>query len=567
MKPLYVWLSLVAIIALFGLFLGYFAVNLPQGDDFDLILHFLTNYLTTASTFVDKCSLLTAQFVEHRLFYTRFVVLMQYLLTGHVSFYLIIFIGNLSLIGILYIVYQQIWRAKLPFHFVIPAALILFQPSYSYDGVLWPAATLAYNSVAFFAILTLHWLSTSKPTHFWLAIGSALLCTYTFGNGMIIWAVGLLILILQKRRKAIAFWIGAIALVLFLYFSQYVHYQTRNNPLSHALEHPVYVLINYFVFIGSALNWSEQWPKSLATDDYWSIVVGFSISCLYLFLLFKLIKASFSKAVADSKTLTRYQLFVIGVLTFIMLTGLLLTTARVHRDDILMHINRYRIHSVVALVVSYLYLIPWLQSKRKGFAIATSLTIFFAFLSYFNFYTIFDFYKRNFLAGQFNWQYNQEWFIYRDTAYWEDASKLVMKGAQKVNTYQVPTSLFIVFESADSTNQIEIKLDSTNKRLNLRCPVQGLSLFPTHSDYYFAFKNLSTNKVYLEAAHYDRRSVRLVLMGNPYYYDNFNTFITYAHFPTGKYQVGYATVDTHKQLTYHWQAFYFENQLAPAISN
>ena len=558
MKPLFLWLSLVAIIVLFCLFIGYFAVNLPQGDDFDLILHFLTNYLTNAHTLYDKWSLLTAQFVEHRLFYTRFVVLGQYLLTGSVSFYLIILIGNLSLAGILYIVYRQLRGANLPVHFLLPAALIIFQPSYSFDGVLWPAATLAYNSVAFFAILTIHWLSTSKPVNLGLAILGALLCTYTFGNGMLIWGVGLMLLCLQKRWKDTAFWVGAIALIMGFYFSNYVHYQSRNNPLSHLLEHPLYVIINFFVFTGSALNWSEQWPKNLASDDYWSIIAGILITCLYLFLLYKVLVSFLHKSPDTDKTLSRYRIFIVGVLTFIILTGLLLTTARVHRDDILMHINRYRVHSVVVLVVSYMYLIPWLQSKQRGFLVVTSLTLFFAVLSYFSFYNIFDFYKRNFTAGQFNWQQNSEWFIYRDTAYWEGASKLVLNEAKKVKTYEVPPSAFKVLPVSDSTQGLEIKLEPQAKELHLKGFADDLSSIGHQNDYYFVFKNLSTNKIYLEASHYDHRSFRLVLMGNPYYYGNFNTFITYAHFPKGKYQIGYARVNAQNELSYYWQASYFD---------
>jgi hypothetical protein len=154
-------ISAVFPLAVFSIFLGYFAVDMPQGDDFELVLHFLTNYISAGNGYAKKVALLTAQFVEHRLFYTRIVVLLQYLLTGQVSFYLIILVGNLSLLGILMVCWQQLKAAGYSLLYLFPVSLILFQPCYSYDGVLWPAATLAYNSVSFFAILTVHWLSTA----------------------------------------------------------------------------------------------------------------------------------------------------------------------------------------------------------------------------------------------------------------------------------------------------------------------------------------------------------------------------------------------------------------------
>jgi hypothetical protein len=544
----------------FCFFLFYFAVDVPQGDDFELVLHFLSNYFSTGNDYLEKLSLLTAQFVEHRLFYTRLVVLLQYLLTGQVSFYLIIVIGNLSLIGILVICWRQLRLAGHTIYYLLPISLLLFQPCYSYDGVLWPAATLAYNSVSFFAILTIHWLSGRRKLHFGLAVLSAMLCTYTFGNGILILFVGIGLLIVQKRWKELLIWTLIAAFIAFVYFVGYEKYETRNNPLSNLSKHTIFTFINILVFLGSALNWNEVWPKPLDYKDLPSIIGGGLILITYGSLLFQVCKVWFTSRKINLYSNPNYRRhidFLIGCFSFFVFTGVLLCISRVDNDQILMHINRYRIHSVVSLILVYLTTVNFLKVRINSYALAIGSIFGYWILSFFHFYGIFAEYNRVYKAAQHNWVTANQWFIYRDTSYWEEASKLAMNQAKEKVKYQITESPFqTVMNKEESIPNLKVENQRADKMLRIMGDDSSLTLMP-NKDFYISFKNLSLSKTFIIPAFYDRRSIKLILLGESYYYPHFFTHITYKHFPTGKYQVGIAT-EQNKVLTIRWQPFTFD---------
>jgi len=559
LAPLLIKLILLLPVAVFSIFLGYFAVDVPQGDDFELILHFLSNYVSAGNDYAQKGSLLTAQFVEHRLFYTRIVALLHYLLAGQVSFYLIILIGNLSLLGIFIVCWRQLKIAGYSLFYLLPVSLILFQPCYSYDGVLWPAATLAYNSVSFFAILTIHWLSGRRKLHFGLAILCAALCTYTFGNGILILLVGAGLLIVQKRWKDLLIWILIAAFITFIYFTGYEKFESRNNPLDHLTNHTIYTFINSLVFLGSALNWNETWPKSLDYNDIPSIIAGSIVLITYVHLLFQTCQSWLSSKKADDQSNSRRHVdFLIGSFSFFVLTGVLLCVSRVDKDQILMHINRYRIHSVVGLLLAYFRILPLLKAKSSFYSLAVISIAGCWILSFFHFYSIFSEFNRVYTAGQHNWVTTHQWFIYRDTSYWEEASKMVMNKADTTINYRIIQSPFTKVDAKEEiVNDFKVERSEADKVLKITGSAPNLGFFGKREDYYIAFKNLSQSITYVIPATYDRRSVKLVVMGQNYYYPHFYSHLTYRHFPTGQYQIGIAQSKDRK-LEIKWQPITFD---------
>lgn len=547
-------------IVLFCLFLWHFALDIPQGDDFELILNFLSDYVSKAATLQQKFALITEQWVEHRLAYTRIVVLFQYLLTGQVSFYLIIILGNLSLIGILFICWRQLQSAGYSLYYLFPISLLLFQPCYSYDGLLWPAATLAYNSVSFFAILTIHWLSNRRGVYFWLATISAIVCVYTFGNGVLIFVAGACVLLIQKRQKELVLWSGITILIIFIYFSNYQHYGNRNNPFHNLTNHSFYIFINFLVFLGSALNWDERWIKAVTFSDLPSIIAGAGVLIAFCFLLFtnlrSWIRVNSSKTTTEPKQ-DQYTVFLLGSLLFFVLTGILLCVSRGDKDMVYAHTNRYRINSVAGLIIAYCAILRFFKVKPLFYALITTTVGVVFILSFFHFYSIFAEYKRAFTAAQYNWVTTHQWFIYRDTSYWEESSKIIMKNVERNLNYQITTSPFSnVTIKEEALPNVRVERTDSTKLLTIDGNAAIANPFSKADDYYIAFKNMSTSTTYLVAAQYDRRSIRLVMMGEDYYYPNFHITLPYRHFPTGTYRIGVAHSKSN-ELDIKWQPFVF----------
>nr|MCU0341796.1 hypothetical protein [Spirosomataceae bacterium] len=319
-----------------------------------------------------------------------------------------------------------------------------------------------------------------------------------------------------------------------------------------------YVFLNFLIFSGAALNWSEIWPKNLTPSDSWSIVVGLLVVLVFVKLVVEVLKKWPLKS-------SKMTYFLAGSLIFLLGTGFVLSASRLQKDEIWMHINRYRVHSVAALVLTYLYFVPMLATRFTAFLTTLGVVFLFFCLSYFHFYSVFDFNKRGFLAGQFNWTTTGEWFVYRDTPYWEGASKIVMQNARQSHLYQLDHTPFSVIQPSATTTKLNVKHQAAEKILSISGESPQIRFRQNPVDYYFVFKNLSTHKTYLHAAQYDARSVRLVALGNPYYYPTFHTYLHYRHFPAGQYQVGYATVSPDSRLQCYWQDFYFSTEPVLAL--
>ncbi|MFD2572580.1 hypothetical protein ACFSUS_18215 [Spirosoma soli] len=110
---------------IYYLFFLAHALNVPVGDDFIVILKFLIEW-DWASSFAQKWYLLTQNFIEHRLVYTRFSALTVRLLVGQLDFRGVMLLGNLCLIGVLWILVYPLKATKLPAWYGLLSRLYCF---------------------------------------------------------------------------------------------------------------------------------------------------------------------------------------------------------------------------------------------------------------------------------------------------------------------------------------------------------------------------------------------------------------------------------------------------------
>ena len=94
----------------YGLVLLY-NVNAPVSDDFGIAFLFMNEYVDQF-LLMEKLRVLFSQHAEHRLMVPHLMVLLDYYIEGHVNFYSLGIIGNLGLIGILWIFYKAIGEMK-----------------------------------------------------------------------------------------------------------------------------------------------------------------------------------------------------------------------------------------------------------------------------------------------------------------------------------------------------------------------------------------------------------------------------------------------------------------------
>jgi len=284
--------SIVAIIVLaYFIVIWLYALNIPIGDDYDNILKFYIEWNDVKSS-NQAIDILFSQHNEHRLLFNRLVFLALDFF-HQLDFHLIILIGNIALLGILFLYIYLNYQNSFIFPLTIISALLIFQFS-GYETSLWAMASVSNYYVIFFAFLTFIFLTKDTSFYFGLALLFSGLSIYTQGNGLIVPILGLLYLLinyLKAPKKNIHYYIilWGIFSALFIAFYFFNYTKPGNHPsIFEALTQPVHV-INYFLaFIGSlGYYFSKFIGLSNVQSIWWAVILGFWIIILFLYLTWK----------------------------------------------------------------------------------------------------------------------------------------------------------------------------------------------------------------------------------------------------------------------------------------
>lgn len=209
----------IAIVIIYFFFVFHFAYNIPFWDEYDSLLDFI-NYFNNKS-FSESLHYLFKNSNEHRIFTHRLVFIIQYLIEGEINFKHIIIIGNLGLIWIFLILINIFSDFKENRVIYIPIALLLFIPQNQFSD--WGMVT--FNSIIEYALVltSLSFLNKKGKFDFTMAILFALIATFSFGNGMLVFIVGYIILFFKNQKSLIKFslWSLFMIIAILTYFYNY----------------------------------------------------------------------------------------------------------------------------------------------------------------------------------------------------------------------------------------------------------------------------------------------------------------------------------------------------------
>jgi hypothetical protein len=391
-----------------------FAVNIPYWDDYDSILNFSNNFL--GSSLKDKVPLIFSQHNEHRIVFTRISTLASYYLTGKINFKFLIFIGNISLIGLLIIFLRSAAFAKKKFLYFIPAIFLLFQPQY-WGDIYFATSSLSSLCVLFFAFASLYLLKKESLKYFIFSLLLALLASFTGGNGMIVFFAGLLTLIYEKKYLKIIIWIFVGAGCILFYFHGYTkppHHPSIADPI---FVHPIHTIIYLFSFLGSCfLNSGFNHAKPVY---FLALLSGVLFSLYFIYL----IKIKFYKR----------NIAIASFLLFLILTSCVTALCRSGFD---LFPSRYKIISTLILVLSYLTFMETLLEGRmkRLFPILLTCSILFNFISYRNNFNYVILQKKYLIEGLALWESNSPGLSYPD----EDRANSIISTAISKGRYSPP---------------------------------------------------------------------------------------------------------------------------------
>lgn len=269
-------LALLPIIFTVTLTLKY-SVHAPFWDQWELVKLFQAKDQGSLS-FSD----FWAQHNEHRILFPNLALFLLGLVTHWDPYYEVVvsLIFACAILATIYLLIKRTFRQNkllLPL-FSILAAWLIFSPAQS-DNWLWGWQAEWYMSV--FGVVTAFWALTSKKLTngcLIIALVGGTLATYSLGNGMLIWPIGLLILLLIKttwRQRMI--WTGVGLVEIVLYYTDYVNpgYEPSKTLW---LDQPINFTRYVLIYLGRPLALDFKTAHFIGA----ALLALFLVSILYL---------------------------------------------------------------------------------------------------------------------------------------------------------------------------------------------------------------------------------------------------------------------------------------------
>jgi hypothetical protein len=278
--------ALIPIISMISM-LARYSVNAPFWDQWEyvfLIDKFHAGTLTIAD--------LWAQHNEHRMIFPRIVTIGLSEFTNYNIRYEILmnFITASITFSLLMVMLKKTF-GKLN---IATALLVLIFAWVFYSPLQWInwiwGFQLAFFMGVLFAVLSIWFIVKLKPNVqsklFYVAILTAFIGTYCVGNGLVIWGVGLVLLLLQRiERRRIYIWLIAFAVSAASYLYHF-HRAPGSPTLIEIAKEPVAVLKYLVTYLGRSLAWTPTGARYTGLALLLTFIVA-------LYIIYK--KGQFSK--------------------------------------------------------------------------------------------------------------------------------------------------------------------------------------------------------------------------------------------------------------------------------
>lgn len=524
-------------IAVFYLVFQKYAVNIPHWDDF-AIRNTLAKMLETDS-FSEKISLLFSQHNEHRILLTRLSAWIIYLLQGTLNLKSLMFIGFLALVSLLVIFFQVSKKYNSPLLAFVPVSFILFNVGL-FENTFWGMASVQNFGVIFFAFLTFYWLVFSienqYKNYFYFALFSCFIGVFTSSNGIIIPLIGCLILLVQQRKKQLFTWLGSSAIFIFGFF--YNFQKNPDNVVKTDFSDYKTIIKGFFATFGSVLD-----SSAIAPNKHLDLSMELGLFLLIFVCLFAY-QVIFKKYNLNKRT---NDLFLLACLAFIGITSVGIVVARISYGIDILLTSKYKIYSVLSLIIFYIVALNSLAERYKNnyIQLAIFVGIVFNFYTYIADYQNIKYLNQERITDQFKQQHSEKSF----------PKQGIIQALQQPEKVFYDSMIDEMLQEKDSTlKNLNIETKGENYFLTLRKTGEKIDLTNAESGLYFVLK--SDKNIYLYPSHIRSLGMKAYLdrdflMKNQLKIDNFTAEISKLYIQSGKYRIGTVMVKKDsKKLTW-----------------
>ncbi len=532
-KNILATLLILSPIAVFYLVFQKYAVNIPHWDDF-AIRNTLAKMLETDS-FSEKIKLLFSQHNEHRILLTRLSAWIFYLFQGTLNLKSLMFIGFLALVGLLIVFFQISKKYNSPLLAFVPVSFILFNVGL-FENTFWGMASVQNFGVIFFAFLTFYWLVFSIENqhkhYFYLALFSSFIGVFTSSNGIIIPLIGGLIFLIQQRKKQFFTWLGSSFIFILGFF--YNFHKNPDNVVKTNFTDYNTIIKGLLATFGSVLD-----SSAIAPNKHLDLAMALGLFLLIFVCLFAY-QVIFKKYNLSIRT---NDLFLLSCLAFIGITNVGIVIARISYGIEILLTSKYKIYSVLSLIIFYIVALNSLSEKYKNnfVQLAIFVCVIFNFYTYIADYQNIRYLNQERITDQFKQQYSENSF----------PKQGIMKVLQQPENAFYDSMIDEMWQVKDSTlknlktevkgENLFLKLQKTGEKIDLTSPESGL---------YFILK--SDKNIYLYPSHIKPFGMKAYLdrdflANNQLKIDNFASVISKLYIQSGKYRIGTVKVENNSK--------------------
>ena len=449
------------------LYLGRYAVTgLPLMDDFTYTTAFIFPF-EKAQGFWEKWQVLFVQhFVtEHRIPTGKLFIYGLYRLGGgHLDLKVLAWSGNVCIPGVVFVCGWVFRKTGRSLAYLLPVAWLVFQVQH-FELFFWSNCSLLYVPVVFFALCATYFLvyhhEYSRGRFAW-ALLFTLLCMYSFGNGMFVFATNAALLTYQHRWRALALMVALGVFCVVTYFVGYhSEYPTQLNALA---------LLNFLALLGSwvePLNWFGNWRLGLTA------ILGLVVTGVFAWFVGRLVlrKAREWRLLQPRwvPDVSREELFFTVSLLFLALTGAAVAVKRWSPDAGEMFTSRYRYIGVFFVAISYLLVVNALPATRRRVLAGLTLALsgFIHVLSYVYYLPKLVNDREKLIVGAFNYGQHGSWHLFPMGGFWANYIDSGTATALQTGLFRFPPQFYSGVENrvlqTDTTRVAALPLTVVNQ--------------------------------------------------------------------------------------------------------
>jgi hypothetical protein len=193
---------------------------------------------------------------EHRMVTSRLLVMVSYWLTGTVNFNVIGVIGNVFLCGLCALLIRTAGARERQWTMALLLAGLLFQLEH-FENFFWSGSSIDHFQVPLLAAGAIVLLSRGTRLAGMGASVLAVMASFTLAHGLLVWPVGALLLVFDRRWRHLAAWLALAVAVGALYFSSFQP-NTEHHIDVFSLGGVVRIFRYWFELLGAPLALGER---------------------------------------------------------------------------------------------------------------------------------------------------------------------------------------------------------------------------------------------------------------------------------------------------------------------